>query len=559
MMHSPFPATLVAKSCLIALAALLAGCSDRVAGGGDATETGNALAGDLVLEGGAAATGALVALVPAGYHPAYGEPLPDALLDTADSRGRYGFRAPAPGRYNVEALHPATGRRAFIRGIEFAGDTVEIPREPMRVPGALAFARPDWLPREGGILYVPGSTRLVRLEQARRDGQRAVFDSLPAGTLPEVRYAQGGTDTSSLRMVGDVTVRPGVTAAVHPFAAWTGMARVVLNTSATGVAISRPLTAFPLLVRLAAPAFDPASASADGRDLRFAKPDGTPLPFAIESWGDSGALAWVRMDTVHAGESGQHILAHWGNTEARAPIGLPPVFDTAAGFAGVWRLGEGAPDTAADGLYRDATQAGSHADDRVSSTANPGVIGRGATLDSGDYIQAPRASDVLRLPRGFTLSAWFRSHATQGVNGGEMISVGDNYGLRLSRDGRLHVFFWPETPPSGSQDPWYLLGSQGADFLDGQWHLAQGVFDGAALRLYLDGQELGLLAVPGPVDFKFPINVTLGKHGNGKAEFNYRGDLDEVQVHARARGLDWHKLSFENQKPGSGFPALVQP
>jgi hypothetical protein len=459
----------------------------------------------------------------------------------------------------VEVLHPATGRRAFIRGIEFDGDTLEIPRDSVRVPGALSFARPDWLPQEGGILYVPGSTRLARMEQASRIGKRAVFDSLPSGTLPEVRYTQGGTDTSSLRMVREVPVRPGATDAVHPFADWSGKARVLVNTSASGVPIAQAVTAFPLLVRLAPPVFDPASASADGRDLRFAKPDGTPLPHAVETWGASEAAVWVRMDTVHAGESGQHVSMHWGNPAAMAPLGMPPVFDTAAGFAGVWHLGEGAADTVADGLYKDATPAGNHADDRVASAGIPAQIGRGAALDSGDYIRVPRASEALRLPGGFTLSTWFRSGAPLGPNGGEMISVGDNYGIRLGRNGRLQVFFWPVASPPGAQEPWYTLVSQGADFLDGRWHLAQGTFDGSALRLYLDGQDLGALTVPGPVDFKFPINLTLGRHGNGKAGFDYRGDLDEVQVHARARGIDWHKLSYENQKPGSGFPSLAKP
>ena len=65
----------------------------------------------------------------------------------------------------------------------------------------------------------------------------------------------------------------------------------------------------------------------------------------------------------------------------------------------------------------------------------------------------------------------------------------------------MHVFFSPDTVPAGPQRPWYTLGTQGADFLDGNWHLTQGTFDGSILRLFLDGKELAALAVPGPVDF----------------------------------------------------------
>ena len=55
---------------------------------------------------------------------------------------------------------------------------------------------------------------------------------------------------------------------------------------------------------------------------------------------------------------------------------MPPVFDTAAGFAGVWHLGEEAADTVANGLYRDATPAGNHGNDRIASTGNAGWSAR---------------------------------------------------------------------------------------------------------------------------------------------------------------------------------------
>lgn len=65
-----------------------AACSDRLAGG-DATETGNALAGTLVVEGGGAAAGARVLAVPEGHHPVLGGALPESLVAVTDVRGRY--------------------------------------------------------------------------------------------------------------------------------------------------------------------------------------------------------------------------------------------------------------------------------------------------------------------------------------------------------------------------------------------------------------------------------------------------------------------------------------
>ena len=51
-------------SLIVILPLLLSACTGGLAGGGDATETGNALAGNLVFENGGAAAGARVALVP---------------------------------------------------------------------------------------------------------------------------------------------------------------------------------------------------------------------------------------------------------------------------------------------------------------------------------------------------------------------------------------------------------------------------------------------------------------------------------------------------------------
>jgi hypothetical protein len=535
----------------------LQACLGPFADGGDASETGNALAGTLILEGGAAASGARVTLVPEGYNPVTGGSLPDSLTDVAGGNGAYRIDAP-PGRYNLEALHPATGRRLFIRRLDIADAPLRRAKDTVRAPGSLALARPDWLPKEGGFFFVPGTTFRMALEKARSAGSRLVFDSLPPARFGEVRFVPGIDDTASLLLASEVAVRGGAVEPVHPFAAWEGSARVVLNTSAAGVPIEKDLADFPLLVRLAAPGFDIAAAQPDGRDLRFAKPDGTPLPFVLESWGPGGGLAWVRVDTVRAGEASQHITLHWGHPQADMPPSSP-VFDTAAGFAGVWHLGEEASDTVANGLYRDATPAGNHGNDRLASADRPGVVGQGHAFARGDYIQVPAASAAVRLPGRYTLSAWFRSRQQSSPMGGELISVGDNFGLRLTQAGRLQTFFWPVQAPPAGQDPWYNVGTLGSDFLDGAWHLAQGSYDGAVLRLCLDGKEMAAQAVPGPVDFKFGLNVTLGRHGNGKSGFEFTGDLDEVQIHSRARGVDWNRLSYENQRPGSDFPVLAAP
>jgi hypothetical protein len=157
----------------------------------------------------------------------------------------------------------------------------------------------------------------------------------------------------------------------------------------------------------------------------------------------------------------------------------------------------------------------------------------------------------------FTLSAWFRNNGLDPSPGGEIISVGDNYGLRLFNAGYLHLFYHPEIAPD-SNIAWYSHDTQasGVNLIDDGWHHVMGVFDGATLALYVDGKDMGRSPAAGVMGHKFPYNVTIGKHGTDKLNFEYPGWLDDLQIHSAARGADWAKLSYENQRSGGGFPVF---
>jgi Concanavalin A-like lectin/glucanases superfamily/Domain of unknown function (DUF2341) len=553
------PVLLIAAALLGMAAVLVVGCFDSLAGGGDATETGNALAGTLVLPNGQSAAGARIYAVPQSFNPVRDGALHDTLGTVANANGNYGFKALAPGRYNVQIAHPASGYRAFLHGLVVGDAKIRRTKDTVKAPGSLLLRRPDWIRKNTGRLYVPGSLYSTSLAGFRDEDGQYLFDSLPPGSLPEVRYLASDSDSVSIRIADSVKVQAGKTQVVHPYAGWSRSVKVLLHAAASATSAGGMVTDFPLLVRLTPSVFDFTQAAADGGDLRFAKSDGKALSFEIEYWKQDSAAVWVRLDTLRANDASPFIFMYWGHSQAALPIDMPKVFDSTSGFAGVWHLDESAADTLANGLYRDATPGGSHGNDRIASEPAAGVIGVGQSFAKGDYIQTPLASQHMRLTQGYTLSAWFRSTLRTSALGCELISVGDNYGLRLTTDGRLHTFFWPVQAPPAGQDPWYSVGTQGTDFLDGEWHFVQGSYDGSVLRLFLDGKEMALLAVPGVVDFRFPLNVTMGRHGNVKSGFDFIGNLDEVQIHAKPRALYWHQLTFENQKPGSIFPAFAAP
>jgi hypothetical protein len=552
----------------LAAAALLglfaSGCADKVAtGDGDATETGNArIQGRIVDESGAPAVGAQVTVLPSEWNPVHGNAVPDSLKDTTDSQGRYRFTRLASGDYNLMALDPGTRTRSAVYGIELAADSVMIPKDTLHVTGALSVPLPETPDSGVGWIYVPGTQIRARVDSEIRIAGVIRLDSVPAGIMPSIVYAKGDSVSKPVLIADGVKVVKGELTYVNAFSTWNHMARLKLNTSGTGVAIEGDQRDFPLLVRLAAPEFDFSQASAGGGDLRFSKPDGTVLSREIETWDAEAGHAeiWVRLDTVHADDSSQSINMHWGRSGTAEAIPRRAVFDTLTGFAGVWHLAEDAADTVADGIHKDATGAGGGGNDRASSVSRDGAIGYGHGIDSGDYIVWPSVSKGLMLPSAFTMSVWYRTDGKgMGISGGDMVSVGDNYGLRAYKDSSLHFWYWPPVPPAGKNEDWHYINVKGADFTDGNWHLATGTFDGKVLRMYVDGKECGSTPAADVVGFQFPLTLTLGKHGNGKRDHEYRGDLDEVQIHSAVRGQDWIKLSYENQKPGSSFPEWAVP
>ena len=558
----------LALPALLGLLALLgifaSGCADNLAsGGGDATETGNArIRGRIVNEGGAAAAGVHVTLLHSDWNPVHGIAVPDSQKDTTDSEGLYRFTSLVSGEYNLMALNPLTRTRSAIYGIGLAADSVMVPKDTLHVTGALSVPLPETRDSGVGWIYVPGTDIRARVDSEIRLAGVLRLDSVPAGIMPSLVYAKGDSASKPVLIAEDVKVVKGEVAYVNAYSTWKHVARLKLNTSATGAGIETDQRDFPLLVRVSAPEFDFSQASAGGADLRFSKPDGTILSREIEGWDAEAGRAeiWVRLDTLRAGDPSQSINMHWGGPGIGIAVSRRAVFDTLTGFAGVWHLTEDAADTVANGIHRDATGAGGNGDDRAASLSRDGAIGNGRGIDSGDYLVWPKVSSGLRLPSSFTVSVWYRTDGKGiGPAGGEMISVGDNYGLRVQKDSTLRVWYWPSVPPAGKKEDWYYLDIKDKDFTDGNWHLATGTFDGKLLRMYVDGAERGNAPAADVVGFQFPMGLTMGRHGNGKRDHEYRGNLDEAQIHSTVRGQDWIKASYENQKPGSTFPERMVP
>jgi len=159
-----------------------------------------------------------------------------------------------------------------------------------------------------------------------------------------------------------------------------------------------------------------------------------------------------------------------------------------------------------------------------------GVHGRAAELNGNPRLPVP-------VPAGrdtwdqVTLSAWFRPTNLSGYreifrqecdqrllfsfqHNGTILSLGLNIGGYVECDARI--------------DP--------ARVLDGGWHHGAATFDGATMRVYLDGKEIGSLARNGVISVQPSIPAFLGSSG-GYGEF-FEGGLDDVRIYSAALGAE---------------------
>jgi hypothetical protein len=339
-----------------------------------------------------------VQLLPDTYDPVRDTmPLP---ADTTDSLGRYAFLRIGNGMYRVQAVHLRNRTRALVSGIHVMRDSVVAASGTLQTPGSMKVFLPDGVNSATGYVYIPGTTVFSFLNN-RTDF--VVLDSAPAGLVPEITYSSA-TVTTATAIRYNVPVRANDTTPVrNPL--WKYARTLALNTTGTGADIKGNVVGFPALIRLNPGNFDFLRARPDGADIRFTKSDNTFLPYEIERWDPVTRLAevWVRLDTV----LGQSILMYWGNPAASDSSNRSSVFDTTAGFQGVWHLNDDMSDPVLD-----ATANGYHglSPDTARPRVAEGAVGSCRVFDGvRDYITMPYTADSkLNFPENgyYTVSAW---------------------------------------------------------------------------------------------------------------------------------------------------------
>jgi hypothetical protein len=331
------------------------------------------------------------------------------------------------------------------------------------------------------------------------------------------------------------------------YSQWPYSRDITLNTGVTGADVATDQAGFPVLVPLAAAQADVfAHAAVSGADIRFAKDDGTHLPYQIDRWDATArqAAIWVKVDTVKGGNAAQHIRMYWGKAGAADSSDGKAVFPIENGFKGVWHLGA---------TLEDATASRNNGTDSGTSVATDGRIGSARFFDNpGSYVTDGKfislgAPANLNFGGKITFEAWVRwnrrdNHRIIMCHGGAP-GVAFETVLRIGETLDYRAGVWTGV------ERYATLPAPAAD--SNTWIQLTGVYTGAAWELYRNGLKVSSTAPDTNGAKLTPAGWRIGAEfiSNAVSRY-YSGWLDEIRLSNVARSADWIKLGYANQKSG---------
>jgi hypothetical protein len=392
----------------------------------------------------------------------------------------------------------------------------------------------------GDYLYIPGTDVFTIITAENSSTGKANLNYIPAGSFTDINFiaATGPQITNLLK--DTLEMQPGDTFE-FAYTTWVHSAKLVLNTASSGADIRENVCNFPVLVRLNEKVFDFSLAKDDGRDIRFAKSNGVPLVYEIERWDPTinKAEVWVKCDTVHGNDSTQFITMYWGNSRAIDVSDGTKVFDTAAGFTGVWHLNEDPSD--GPGAIKDRSVNAFHATSSglmTSSNSIEGTIGKALTFNGkDDYLNAGNVA----VFDHYSIGLWVYLNTVDFTQ--RFIFKDSSYTLWYDR---IQASIRMEHMDSVAMWSGLLQnGGVGVPMTTGAWCYLTGTFDGTKTKIYQNGNEVTSSneITAHPLVSQNPL--LFGK--SWKVDF-VDGSMDEIRVERTARSADWVKLCYMNQR-----------
>ncbi|MEZ6120089.1 MAG: LamG-like jellyroll fold domain-containing protein [Pirellulaceae bacterium] len=148
-----------------------------------------------------------------------------------------------------------------------------------------------------------------------------------------------------------------------------------------------------------------------------------------------------------------------------------------------------------------------------------------------------------------TISLWFRA---------DDFAVSDGRLLSKATGVQEQDHFWMLSTVDSSgmklrfrlktNDGTSTLNANRGNWVVGEWMHAAAVYDGSAMRLYLNGEEVGSMPKSGPIAVDAAVSVLIGNNAGQAKPFH--GNIDEVQVYNRSLSLaEIQKLMRQSDVP----------
>jgi len=349
----------------------------------------------------------------------------------------------------------------------------------------------------------------------------------------------------------------GLALAADDLNSWSHSQNLYYDTSPAGADVPVLIGNFPVLVRLRAANFPFDQAMRGGQDLRFSKPDGTPLSYEIDRWDSAGAKAdvWVRIDSIPGDSQGVLARMYWGKAGSVPASDGNAVFNPAIGFDYVWHLGgtgTGARPNSVGGKPA-ATPVNYDGDE-----SREGMAGLCDSLDGnavGDYLDV--GNGYTEISPNLTISMW--ASPSRASVWGRLLDLGngaDMDNILFSRVGNSQDLVFQLYAASG-QTAAAELKATGALALD-QWQFFAVTVRGTAASIYRNGALVATGTLAAQVSNVNRIHNYLG-HSNWAADEYFAGKLDEVELSHFPHTANWFKLAYANQKPDQNLISFTPP
>ncbi|WP_420457436.1 LamG-like jellyroll fold domain-containing protein [Rubrivirga sp.] len=186
----------------------------------------------------------------------------------------------------------------------------------------------------------------------------------------------------------------------------------------------------------------------------------------------------------------------------------------------------------------------------VPATGHDGVPGHALAFDGVDDVVTIPSAETLTPTREVSVSVWLRPSS---LPEREMFVVSHG-----SWQNRWKLSLTPEARPR-----WTVNTTARIVDLDAPSPVAEGTFthlvgtyDGARMRLYVDGALAADVAQDGPIR-STDLPLLVGQMLPGQADFNFPGVLDDVRVYNKALTADEVMALFAGETDGEGGPDVA--